>query len=106
MVWSGSLRYLSRVLRTVETPRIARYLVRLRLAENIGRSTLKGVAYVGALAQLGSQSAYFTFIGPLKGKPVRLLRAIHQAMAVGVSAIPIVSLITFFVGVIIALQGA
>ena len=35
-----------------------------------------------------------------------LQRAIHQAMAVGVGAIPIISLITFFVGVIIALQGA
>ena len=30
----------------------------------------------------------------------------HQAMAVGVEAIPIVSLISFFVGVILALQGA
>jgi phospholipid/cholesterol/gamma-HCH transport system permease protein len=33
-------------------------------------------------------------------------RAIHQAMAAGVGALPIMSLITFFVGVIIALQGA
>src|SRR5580658_187651 len=33
-------------------------------------------------------------------------RAIHQAMAAGVGAIPIMSVITFFVGVIIALQGA
>jgi phospholipid/cholesterol/gamma-HCH transport system permease protein len=33
-------------------------------------------------------------------------RAIHEAMAVGVAAIPIVSLISFFVGVILALQGA
>ena len=30
----------------------------------------------------------------------------HQAMAVGVEAIPIVSLISFFVGMILALQGA
>jgi phospholipid/cholesterol/gamma-HCH transport system permease protein len=35
-----------------------------------------------------------------------LQRAIHEAMAVGVGAIPIISLIAFFVGVIIALQGA
>ena len=35
-----------------------------------------------------------------------LSRAVHEAMAVGVGAIPIVSLITFFIGVIIALQGA
>jgi phospholipid/cholesterol/gamma-HCH transport system permease protein len=35
-----------------------------------------------------------------------LQRAVHEAMAVGVGAIPIISLISFFVGVIIALQGA
>jgi phospholipid/cholesterol/gamma-HCH transport system permease protein len=35
-----------------------------------------------------------------------LQRATHEAMAAGVGALPIVSLITFFVGVIIALQGA
>ena len=33
-------------------------------------------------------------------------RVVHQAMGVGVRAIPIITLITFFVGVIIALQGA
>src|SRR3989454_6938313 len=35
-----------------------------------------------------------------------LQRAIHEAMAAGVGAVPIISLISFFVGVIIALQGA
>src|SRR5208282_1758465 len=36
----------------------------------------------------------------------RLDRAVHQAMSVGVEALPIVSLISFFVGTILALQGA
>jgi ABC-type transporter Mla maintaining outer membrane lipid asymmetry permease subunit MlaE len=31
-------------------------------------------------------------------------RAIHEALAVGAGAIPVVSLISFFVGVILALQ--
>jgi phospholipid/cholesterol/gamma-HCH transport system permease protein len=44
-------------------------------------------------------------LSPLKRKRM-LDRAVHQAVSVGVGAIPIVSLITFFVGVIIALQGA
>jgi phospholipid/cholesterol/gamma-HCH transport system permease protein len=44
-------------------------------------------------------------LSPLKRKRM-LDRAIHQAMAAGVGAIPIISLITFFIGVIIALQGA
>jgi len=78
----------------------------VRLAADIGRSTLKGFTYLGALTQLAGQSAYFTFVAPFQGRPLRLARANHQAMAVGVKAIPIVSLITFFVGVIMALQGA
>ena len=45
------------------------------------------------------------FVSPLKRERM-LTRAVHEAMAVGVGAIPIVSLITFFIGVIIALQGA
>ena len=78
----------------------------MALSANVGRGTLKGLAYLGALAELAAQSSYYVFIGPLRGHPLRLTRAVHQAMAVGVEAIPIVSLITFFVGVIIALQGA
>jgi phospholipid/cholesterol/gamma-HCH transport system permease protein len=75
-------------------------------SENIGRSTLNGLAYLGGLARLGVRAAYFTFIAPFRGRPLRLHRAVHQAMAVGVEALPIVSLITFFVGVILALNGA
>jgi phospholipid/cholesterol/gamma-HCH transport system permease protein len=72
----------------------------------VGLKTLNGLAYIGGLARLASQSAYFTFVGPFRGQRLRPLRAVHQAMAVGVEAIPIVSLITFFVGLIMALQSA
>ncbi|MBI3668836.1 MAG: ABC transporter permease [Acidobacteria bacterium] len=72
----------------------------------VGRATLSGLAYVGGLARLGGRAAYFTFIGPFRGRALRLERAVHQAMAVGVEALPILSLITFFIGVILALQGA
>jgi phospholipid/cholesterol/gamma-HCH transport system permease protein len=51
-------------------------------------------------------AAYFTFVGPFRGKPLRLQRAISQAMQVGVRALPILSLITFFIGLILALQSA
>src|SRR3989454_5405152 len=37
---------------------------------------------------------------------MRFQRAVHQSMAVGVEALPILSLISFFIGVILALQGA
>ena len=78
----------------------------LGLTVRIGRGTLGGLAYVGGLARLGARAAYFTFVAPFRGRPLRWQRVVHQAMAVGVEALPILSLITFFVGVILALQGA
>jgi phospholipid/cholesterol/gamma-HCH transport system permease protein len=45
-------------------------------------------------------------VGPFRGKPLRFQRAISQAMQVGVRALPILSLITFFIGLILALQSA
>lgn len=55
---------------------------------------------------LGGRAAHATFVGPFVGKPVRFQRAIAQAMEVGVRALPILTLITFFIGLILALQSA
>lgn len=71
----------------------------------VGGATERSVAYVGGLAEIVGQSLRLLFVSPLKrGRMAQ--RAVHEAMAAGVGAIPIVSLITFFIGVIIALQGA
>lgn len=78
----------------------------MELTSQIGGSVTDGLAYLGALASLGGRAAYFTFVSPFRGKPLRLQRAISQAMQVGVRALPILSLITFFIGLILALQGA
>jgi phospholipid/cholesterol/gamma-HCH transport system permease protein len=72
----------------------------------IGASVLNALAYLGSLAMLGARAAYYTFFGPFQGKPIRFHRAVSQAMDVGVRALPILSLITFFIGLILALQGA
>jgi phospholipid/cholesterol/gamma-HCH transport system permease protein len=71
----------------------------------IGESAERQVGYLGDLTVLLGRSLNAMARSPLKRSRM-LQRGIHQAMAVGVGAIPIVSLITFFVGVIIALQGA
>ena len=78
----------------------------MELTVRIGRTTLSGLAYLGGLAQLGLRASSYVFLAPFRGKPLRLDRAVHQAMAVGVGALPILSLISFFIGVILALQGA
>ena len=72
----------------------------------IGSSVEGSLAYVGALTSLAGRAAYFTFIAPFQGKPLRFHRAVSQAMEAGVRALPILSLITFFIGLILALQAA
>src|SRR2546425_12408601 len=72
----------------------------------MGESVPDGLASLEALTSLGGRAAYFTFIAPSQGKPLRLQRAVSQAMQTGVRALPILSLITFFIGLILALQSA
>ena len=78
----------------------------MELVSRIGGSVINSLSYLGALASLGGQATYYTIAGPFQGKPLRLHRAVSQAMDVGVRALPILSLITFFIGLILALQSA
>jgi phospholipid/cholesterol/gamma-HCH transport system permease protein len=78
----------------------------VEIAAQVGDEAIGSLAYVGALASLGWRAAYFTFVGPFRGRPLRVKSAISQAMQVGVGAVPILSLITFFIGLILALQAA
>jgi len=78
----------------------------LEIVQKIGASVLGGLDYVGSLTMLSARAAYFTFVGPFQGKPARISRAVSQAMEAGVRALPILSLITFFIGLILALQAA
>jgi phospholipid/cholesterol/gamma-HCH transport system permease protein len=71
----------------------------------IGTGAEQTLAYLGGLATLIGKASAALLFSPLK-RGRSLQRAIHQTMMVGVRAIPIITLITFFVGVIIALQGA
>jgi phospholipid/cholesterol/gamma-HCH transport system permease protein len=76
------------------------------LPGRVGFEALEFLAYVGRLARLVGESARVTLFGPLHGRRLRSQRAFHQAMAVGVLALPIISLISVFVGLIMALQSA
>jgi phospholipid/cholesterol/gamma-HCH transport system permease protein len=78
----------------------------MAFTDTIGAATIDGLAYVGSLAQLTGGAARAVFVAPFQGKRFHFGRAIHQAMAVGVEALPIVSLISFFIGAILALNAA
>jgi len=78
----------------------------LELTVQLGQTVLNALAYLGSLATLSARAAYYTVVAPFQGKPVRVQRAVTQAMQIGVRALPILSLITFFIGLILALQSA
>jgi phospholipid/cholesterol/gamma-HCH transport system permease protein len=74
--------------------------------EAIGRSSLGGVEYVGALAiQFWQSLRGIRAINPFALHPLRWRRAVDEMLAAGVSAVPIVSLTAFCSGLILAFQG-
>lgn len=72
----------------------------------IGRNTLDFLRYLSGLYDLSAKAAYWTFVAPFKGRPVKWKSAVHQMVLAGVNSIPIVSLISLFIGIVLALQGA
>ena len=72
----------------------------------VGRTTLAVVRYLGGTAQLGKDAAYWTVVAPARGRGLRGRAALRQMVLTGVSAVPIVSLIALFVGLILAFQSA
>ncbi|HEV2520989.1 MAG TPA: ABC transporter permease [Candidatus Acidoferrales bacterium] len=78
----------------------------MQLVSQIGAGVTDSLAYLGSLTMLGTRAAYYSFVAPFRGKPLRFQRAASQAMEVGVRALPILTLISFFIGLIMALQSA
>src|SRR6266446_3133113 len=99
-----------REIRDSQTPRVMMNLSQVRYLDSSGVASLveglKASRDLGSLASLSARAAYYTLVAPFQGKPLRLQRAVSQAMDTGVRALPILSLITFFIGLILALQAA
>lgn len=74
--------------------------------QSIGAATVDALAYVGGLTRLGASATRALIADIFSPRRLAYGRAIHQAMAVGIGALPILSLISFFIGTILALQSA
>ena len=70
-----------------------------------GRRTLGGIAEAGYLFMLFVESLYWLVAGPFVRQPVRLTNVFAEMMKIGVLAVPIVTLLSFANGVIMAIQG-
>src|SRR5258708_13560004 len=74
--------------------------------QSVGAATIDALSYVGGLAKLSASAARALVRDGISPRRLASGRAVHQAMAVGIGALPILSLISFFIGTILALQSA
>lgn len=77
----------------------------LRLAENIGRTTVRGFDEVGYACGLFAESVMWLAIGRGKRQPVRLPSIFAQMMQVGVHALPITTLLAVTIGIMLSIQS-
>jgi phospholipid/cholesterol/gamma-HCH transport system permease protein len=76
----------------------------LRPVNKLGRVVASGVSEVGYIGSLFAESLYYTVLGWRRGQPVRVAMVFEQMRQVGVDAIPIVTLLSFTVGVMLGIQ--
>ncbi|MCE5271989.1 ABC transporter permease [bacterium] len=72
----------------------------------IGRWGFGLFEQVRLIRRLLRDSLYWTFVAPLTGKGLRVGSTFDEMVKVGVSAVPIVALISFSIGLILAMQSA
>jgi phospholipid/cholesterol/gamma-HCH transport system permease protein len=73
--------------------------------ENLGRAATSFVAEFGYYLALVYESFYWVVAGPFKRQPVRFSAVVSQMIEVGIAALPIVFVLSFSIGVMLAIQG-
>jgi phospholipid/cholesterol/gamma-HCH transport system permease protein len=73
---------------------------------SLGGSSRDFLADTGSLWRLAVAAFYRGVVGPFRGERVRARATIVQAVRAGVDSLPLVALICFLVGMIMALQSA
>ncbi|MFZ5519031.1 MAG: MlaE family ABC transporter permease [Candidatus Zhuqueibacterota bacterium] len=72
-----------------------------------GRMFLTYISHTARIIALTRDALYWTFVAPFKGRGgVRWQSTIQQMVLIGFNSIPIVAVICFFVGLIMAMQAA
>lgn len=71
----------------------------------LGGGAIKAVAWFGYVGLLLLEGLYWFVVGRWRGQPVKAAPIFYQMMEVGVRAIPIVTVLSFAVGVSLAIQS-
>jgi len=77
----------------------------LRYIESFGRFTVRAVEELGYAISLAYESLHWLILGKVKKQPVKLVTIAEEIISTGVYAIPIVAILCFAVGVMLAIQG-
>ncbi len=75
------------------------------LAERVGRAVVNGLDEMGFGLVPAGKSLYWLALGHRHRQPVRLSSIVAQAMDIGIWAIPILTVLAFTIGVMLAIQG-
>lgn len=75
------------------------------MLEHLGRKTVEAVEEAGYLVALFVESLFWIFFGPFYRQPVRVPSVFSQMMQIGIAAVPIVFILSFAIGVMLAIQG-
>ncbi|MFO1435112.1 MAG: ABC transporter permease [Gammaproteobacteria bacterium] len=77
----------------------------LATLERLGRATVAAIEEFGYYFMLCLESAYWLLFGWTRQQPVRPAAMAAQMMSVGIAATPIITLLSFTIGVMLAIQG-
>ena len=77
----------------------------LGIVESLGRGATRWIESVGFGTILFYQAGYWIVVGRRQHQPVRLAPVFAQMMEVGIRAIPIISVVSLTIGLMLAIQG-
>lgn len=75
------------------------------LLDRIGRATVKGVDEMGFAASLLGESLFWLVMGPFRQQRVRPSAVAAQMMEIGILAVPIITVLSATIGIMLAIQG-
>ncbi len=77
----------------------------LRIAETVGRRVAGGIEEIGFAGGLFIEAVFWLFLGRSRGQPVRFSVIILQMMDYGVQALPIATILSATIGMMLAIQS-
>lgn len=78
---------------------------RAGLVRALGRGLRDGLAELGFAAALAAEAVYWLVMGHWRGQPVRPAPVAAQAMDVAIRALPIITVLSATIGLMLAMQG-